>query len=118
MSQSIAMEKAFAFALRIIKLYKFLCDEKNEYVLSKAVLTSGTYIGKHIKEALNGESRQVFIGAMATALKRASETEYWLKLLRASEYLDEKAFLSINNDCQELQRILTSFINTSKSRTE
>ena len=118
MSRSIAMDKAFAFALRIIKLHKFLSEEKSEYVLSKAVLTSGTHIGKHVKEALMGESRQIFIGSMATALKKASETEYWLEILHASEYLDEKAFVSINNDCQEIQRILTSIVKTSKISSE
>ena len=118
MSQSIAMEKSFAFALRIIKLHKYLSEEKSEYVLSKAVLTSGTHIGKYVKEAISGESRQIFIGGMATAFKKASETEYWLELLHASEYLDEKAFVSINNDCQELQRILTSIVKTSKASAE
>jgi len=108
--------KAFAFALRIIKLYKFLCDEKNEYVMSKAVLSSGTNIGKHVKEALSGESRQVFVTEMAIALKKSSETEYWIELLRAADYLDEKAFVSINDDCQELIRMLTAIVKTSKSQ--
>lgn len=109
-------DKSFAFALRIIKLYKYLCDEKTEYVLSKAVLSSGTNIGKHVKEALSGESRQVFISEMAIALKKASETEYWLELLRAADYLDEKAFSSISEDCQELIRMLTSIVKTSKTQ--
>lgn len=117
MSHSLVMEKSFSFALRIIKLYKYLCDEKTEYVLSKAVLNSGTNIGKHVKEALSGESRQVFITEMAVALKKVSETEYWLELLRTGDYLDEKAFSSINEDCQELIRILTSIVKTSKSQT-
>ncbi|HEX8734255.1 MAG TPA: four helix bundle protein [Pyrinomonadaceae bacterium] len=112
------LEKSFAFALRLVKLYKYLCEEKAEYVLSKAVLTSGTNVGKHVKEALSGETRQVFVGEMAVALKKASETEYWLELLRAADYLDEKAFASINGDCQELMRLLTSIVKTSKSHTE
>ena len=111
-------EKSFAFALRIVKLYKYLGEDKTEYVLSKAVLTSGTHIGKHVKEASSGESRQVFFSEMATALKKASETEYWLELLRAAEYLDEKAFASINDDCQELMRLLTSIVKTSKQTAE
>lgn len=118
MSQSIVKEKSFAFALRIIKLYKFLCEEKIEYVLSKAVLTSGTHIGKHVREALSGESRQVFVSEMAIALKKASETEYWLELLRAGNFLDEKAFVSISGDCQELMRLLTSIVKTSKTAQE
>jgi four helix bundle protein len=108
--------KAFAFALRIIKLYKYLCDEKQEYILSKSVLSSGTNVGKHVKEALSGESRQIFTTEMAIALKKASETEYWLELLRAAKYLDEKEFLSINEDCQELMRMLTAIVKTSRSQ--
>jgi four helix bundle protein len=115
MKENPVLEKSFAFALRIVKLYKYLCDERAEYVLSKSALTAGTHVGKHVKEALSGESRQVFIGEMAVALKKASETEYWLELLRAAGYLDEKAFVSINADCQELIKLLTSIVKTSKS---
>jgi len=118
MKDNPVLEKSFAFALRIVKLYKYLGEDKTEYVLSKSVLTSGTHIGKHVKEALHGESRSVFVSEMAIALKKASETEYWLELLRASEHLDEKAFVSINNDCQELMRLLTSIVKTSKSTEE
>lgn len=118
MKDNPVLEKSFAFALRIVKLYKYLGEDKTEYVLSKAVLTAGTHVGKHVKEAGSGESRQVFISEMATALKKATETEYWLELLRAAEYLDEKAFVSINNDCQELIRLLTSIVKTSKQPAE
>lgn len=118
MKDNPVLEKSFAFALRIVKLYKYLGEDKTEYVLSKSVLTAGTHIGKHVKEALNGESRNAFISEMAIALKRASETEYWLELLHQADYLDEKAFISINNDCQELIRLLTSIVKTSKSPAE
>lgn len=118
MKDNPVLEKSFAFALRIVKLYKYLGEDKTEYVLSKSVLTSGTHIGKHVKEATSGESRQVFVSEMAIALKKASETEYWLELLRAADYLDEKAFTSIVADCQELMRLLTSIVKTSKSPTE
>lgn len=115
MKDNPVLEKSFAFALRIVKLYKYLCEEKQEYVLSKSALIAGTHIGKHVKEATGAESRRVFASEMAIALKKASETEYWLELLRASDYLDEKAFVSINSDCRELLKLLTSIVKTTKS---
>lgn len=76
MSKSIALEKSIKFALRIVKLYRYLSEEKGEYVLSKQVLLSGTHIAKFIKEATQAESKQVFTGDMQIALKRAGETEF------------------------------------------
>lgn len=114
MSENIILEKSHAFALRIIRLYRYLCEEKNEFVMSKQVLLSGTDIGAHVKEADEAESRAVFINEMGVALRRASRTEYWLQLLYASEYLDEKAYQSIAADCSELIRILTKIVKTSK----
>jgi four helix bundle protein len=81
-------------------------------------LLSGTYIGAHVKEALSGESRGVYISEMAIALRKASETEYWLELLHQAEYLEEKPFDSINGDCTELVKMLTAIVKTSKSKTE
>lgn len=115
MKENVVLEKSFAFALRIVKLYKYLHEEKNEFVLSRQVLTAGTHVGKHVKEATSGESRQTFVAEMATAYKRASETEYWLELLRQADYLDEKAYLSISDDCRELLRLLTSIVKTTRS---
>ena len=117
MSQSIVLKKAFAFALRIVKLYQYLCDEKREFILSKNVLTAGTHIGKHIKEANAGESRQVFINEVAIALRKASETKYWLELLFQSKILGEKEFNSINADRTEIEKMLTSIVKTSKTQT-
>ncbi len=114
MSKSIALEKSIKFALRIVKLYRYLSEEKNEYVLSKQVLMSGTYIAKFIKDATQAESKQVFIGDMQIALKRASETEFWLMILHEGEYLDSKAYNSINEDCVEIIKILVSTVKTSK----
>lgn len=76
MSENVVREKSSAFALRIVRLYKYLCDEKNEYVLSKQVLLAGTYLGAHVKEAGHAESRVIFIKEMAIAFRKASETEY------------------------------------------
>lgn len=118
MSENVVREKSNVFALRIVRLYKYLCDEKSEYVLSKQALLAGTYIGAHIKEAGHAESRAVFIKEMAIALRKASETEYWLQLLYEAEYLDEKAHKSIAADCLELIKLLTSIVKTSKANTE
>jgi four helix bundle protein len=115
MSQSLVLEKSKIFALRIVRLYRYLCNEKNEYILSKQVLLAGTYIGAHIKEATQAESRSVFVHEMSVALRKASETEYWLELLHNSDLIDDKAFDSINSDCTELLKMLTSIVKTSKS---
>ena len=114
MSKSIALEKSIKFALRIVKLYRYLSEEKNEFVLSKQVLLSGTYIAKFIKDSTQAESKQVFTSDMQIALKRASETEFWIMILHEGEYLDDKAYNSINEDCVELIKILVSTVKTSK----
>ncbi|MDQ6787780.1 MAG: four helix bundle protein [Acidobacteriota bacterium] len=114
MKENPALEKSFAFALQIIKLNRYLVDEKKEYILSKELLVSGTHIGKHIKEAVDAESRQAFINEMAVARRKASETEYWLRLLYQADYLTEKAFNSIDSDREEIFALLTSIVKTSK----
>lgn len=111
---SIIRQKAFDFAIRIINLYKYLVVEKKEYVLSKQLLRSGTSIGANVNEALYGQSKKDFINKLHISLKEASETEYWLELLNATEYLDEKEYKSIVNDNIEILKILTSIIKTSK----
>ena len=83
-SKSVVADKSFAFAVRIVKLYKYLCDEKKEYVLSKQLLRSGTSIGANIQEGLNGQSKRDFLMKMNISLKEASETQYWLRLLTAT----------------------------------
>ncbi len=114
MSKSIALEKAIKFALRIVKLYRYLAEEKNEFVLSKQILISGTHIAKFIKDAHQAESKQSFNYDMNIALKRASETEFWLLILHEGGFLDDKAHNSMNEDCIELIKILTSIVKTSK----
>jgi len=115
MKNSIIREKSYEFALRIIKAYKFLSQEQREFVLSKQVLRSGTSIGALVKEAEHAQSRADFINKMNVALKEANETEYWLMLLKDSEYIDEKSFSSIHQDCSELIRILASIVKTTKN---
>ena len=104
-----------AFALRIIRLYNYLKEEKQVYVLSKQVLRSGTSIGANIRESVNAQSRMDFINKLNIALKEANETEYWLELLHESNYLDDKQFESIYNDCGKISATLIKIIKTTKS---
>jgi len=110
-------DKSYKFALRVVKLYKFLIDEKKEFVLSKQVLKSGTSIGANITEGNQAQSTADFIHKLSIALKEAFETEYWLCLLRDSEFITEKQAESLINDCNELQKMLTASIKTSKSNS-
>jgi four helix bundle protein len=114
MGENVVMMKAYAFALRIIKAHKFLCKDQHEFVLSKQLLRSGTAIGALIKESEHAQSKADFINKMNVALKEANETEYWLMLLHDSEFLNDKVFLSLIADCQEIIRLLISIVKTSK----
>ena len=114
MKYSILQEKSIAFAVRIVKLYKYLCEEKHEYVLSKQVLRSGTSIGANTHEAVYGFSKADFTSKLSIALKEASETSYWLELMHKTDYLDEKQYSSISEDCTELVKILTSIVKSSR----
>lgn len=114
MKENIIVDKSKAFALRIIKLYRYLCDEKKEYILSKQLLRSGTSVGANVKEAINGQSKADFYAKMYIAYKEANESEYWLELLFESGYINQEAFNSIYADCKELIKILTSITKTQK----
>ena len=105
--------KSKEFALRIIRLHRYLCDDKKEFVLSKQLLRSGTSIGANVKEAIRGQSKADFGAKMNIALKEASESEYWIELLSESEYLSISESESILSDCRELIRILTSIVKTT-----
>lgn len=109
-------EKSYKFALRIVKLYKFLADEKKEYVLSKQCMRAGTSIGANITEGNQAQSSADFIHKLSIALKESFETEYWLCLLRDSEFITEKQAESLIADCNELQKMLTASIKTSKTK--
>jgi four helix bundle protein len=115
MKESILREKSYSFALRMIKLYKYLSEEKKEFVLSKQVLHSGTSIGANIEEASQAQSKTDFIHKLSIAQKEAFETNYWLRLFRDSEILNEKLANSLLNDCEEIQKILTASIKTAKT---
>ncbi len=105
--------KSKKFAVRIVMLYKYLCDTKKEFVMSKQLLKSGTSIGANVKEAIRGQSRADFLSKMNIALKEASETEYWLEILHDTKYIDDKSFKSIYSDMQEIMKILMSIVKTT-----
>ncbi len=107
-------EKSFAFAVRIVDLYRLLCAEKKEFALSRQLLRSGTAVGALVREAEQAESKLDFVHKMAIALKEANETEYWLELLHETKYLEPSAFASIHHDVVELLKLLTSIINSTK----
>ncbi len=113
--RNIIVEKSKGFALRIIKLYKYLVSEKREYVISKQLLRCGTSIGANVKEAIRGQSKADFYSKMNIALKEASETEYWLELIYESQYIEEMHFKSIYYDCQEILKILMAITKTQNS---
>jgi four helix bundle protein len=95
--------KSLEFAKRIVKLYKYLCEEKKEFVLSKQLLRSGTSIGANVAEAECGISKKDFIAKMYIAFKECVETNYWIELLYSSDYVTEKEYISIKIDCEELR---------------
>lgn len=113
--ESIVAVKSYAFAIRVVKLYKLLSQEKREFILSKQMLRSGTAIGALIKEAEHAQSKADFLNKMNVALKEANETEYWLMLMKDTEYLNEKEFQSIREDCSELLKLLASIVKSTKS---
>jgi four helix bundle protein len=114
MSNSILQAKSYAFALRIVKLCEFLSDEKHEFVLSRRVLESGTSIGVLIEEARQGEDRSDFRQKLSVANKEAFKTNFWLRLLRDSQFISEKQASSLLKDCEELQKMLISSLKTTQ----
>lgn len=114
---NIILIKSFDFAVRIVKLYQYIIKNHNEYELSKQVLRSGTSVGANIEEAIGGVSRKDFINKMGIAYKEARETNYWLRLLKTTGYLDDKLAISLGNDCEELIKILTSILKSTKNES-
>ena len=107
-------DKSFAFALRVVKLAKYLEGEKKEYVMSRQVLRSGTAIGALVREAEHAESKADFIHKMSIALKEANETSYWLELLHQGEYIDKGSFESIGSDSEEIIKLLVAIVKSAK----
>ena len=115
-NENVIKEKTYAFALRMIRAYKYLTAEQKEFVLSKQMLRCGTAIGALVRESEFAQSPADFIHKLSIALKEANETEYWILLLKDSEYISETAFQSIHTECVEIIKLLTSIINTSKKK--
>lgn len=116
MKENIIQQKSFAFAIRIVELFKHLQSEKKEFVLSKQILRSGTSIGANIEESIGGASEKDFLHKLTISYKEARETVYWLKLLHATQYISDKEFESIHNDAEEICKILAKIQLTLKSR--
>lgn len=116
--ENVLIDKSVAFAARIVKLHQYLIKSKKELIISKQLVRSGTSIGANINEANYGQSKADFISKMYIALKETAETEYWIKLLYMSEYLDEKTSDSLLKDCLDIKKILIASINTAKGNAK
>lgn len=108
--------KSKAFAIRIVKLYKYLCERNKNVIIGSQLLRSGTSIGANVKEGLRAQSKPDFVSKMSIALKEASETEFWLEILRDSEYLTTTQAESMLDDCSELIRLLMSITKTAEGK--
>ena len=116
MKESILRDKSKVFAIRIIKLYKFLLEEKKEFVISKQILRCGTSIGANFAEAIYGVSEADFMNKLSIAQKEASETIYWLELLYETDFITKEQFDSMLADADELVRLLAASIITMKKK--
>ena len=117
MAESVTLDKSKEFAIRIVNLYKYLRDDKREFVMSKQLLRSGTSIGANLSEAMYGVSRSDFLSKAFISLKECAETKYWLELLNKTDYLTDVEFTSIDNDCTELIKLLTSIVKTTRENS-
>ena len=113
---NVLLDKSFAFAVRAVSAYRYLTEERKEYVLSKQFLRSGTSIGANAEEAVGGQSRPDFVAKLGIAYKEARESKYWIRLLNETGYLDERYAQSLLSDIEELLRIIGSIINTTRRR--
>ena len=114
MAESLTFDKSKDFAIRIVKLFNYLCKEKHEYIMSKQLMRCGTSIGANLAEALYGISRKDFLAKLSISLKECAETRYWLELLHKTDYLSDSQYDSINRDCIELLKLLSSTIITTR----
>ena len=114
MKENVIQKKSFDFAVRIVNAYKYLQTEKKVFVLSKQILRSGTSIGANVEEAIGGQSKKDFIAKTSISYKEARETIYWIKLLVATGYLEKDLAQSLLDDAEELSKILSSILLTSK----
>lgn len=115
MRENIVKDKSFAFAVKVVRIYQFICAEKKEYVLSKQLLRSGTSVGAMVREAEHAESKLDYKHKMGIAQKEINETIYWLELMNETEYISKEQFESMNNDAVEIIKLITSIIKTTKA---
>ena len=115
-TDNIIQQKSFAFAIRIVNLYKHLTAEKKEFVLSKQLLRSGTSVGANIEESIGGQSEKDFLSKLSIAYKEARESVYWLKLLHATDYLNPELAESLLADSEEICKIIGKIQITIKNR--
>ena len=118
MKENILKEKSFHFAVRIVNAYRYLKKEHNEYIVSQQLIRSGTSIGALIRGAEHAESRKDFIHKLSIGLKEANESKYWLDLLLETSFITKEMHESLSKDCEELLKLLTASVKTSKQRTE
>ncbi len=116
MKENILAKKTIDFAVKIIKFYKFLCNERREYVISKQILKSGTSIGANVRESRNAQSEADFINKLNIALKEADETQYWLEIMEKSDIINIEQFEKLNKDVNEIISILVSTLKTLKKK--
>ncbi|MEL1244350.1 four helix bundle protein [Flavobacterium sp. DGU11] len=114
-TDNVVQQKSYAFAIRIINAYKYLIEERKEYVLSKQLLRCGTSVGANIEEALGGQSQKDFFAKLTIAYKEARESKYWLRLLRDTNYLTEEQANSLLQDSEELLKIIGSIQKTLRN---
>jgi len=117
MKENILLEKSFVFAIRVVKAYKYLVEEKKEFVLSKQFLRSGTSIGANSEEAMGGQSKADFVSKISIAYKEARETKYWIRLLNATDYFGNTQAKSLLDDLEELLKIIGKIQITSKNNS-
>jgi four helix bundle protein len=113
---NVIQQKSYAFAVRIVKVYQYLCDEKREFTLSKQLLRCGTSVGANVEEAIGGQSDKDFFAKLTISYKEARETQYWIRLLTDTGYLSKDQSDSLLNDIIEIQKIIGSIQKTIKSR--
>jgi len=111
--ENVVLNKSYAFAVKVVRLYQHLSTEKREFMLSKQMLRSGTSIGANVEEAIGGISKKDFKAKLGIAYKEARETKYWLRLLKDTDYITESAFLPMFNDCEELLKLLYVIIKNT-----
>ena len=118
MKENVVEDKSFEFAVRIVKLYKYLTSEKQEYIMSKQLLRSGTSVGANVSEAQQAQSPMDFLSKMNIALKESYESDYWLRLLHHTDYLNKEEYDSIITDCRSISKLLVTIVKSTKNNNK